>query len=162
MRSYPQGVTVVTCSLGGKVLGLTVSAFTSISLDPPLIMVSVSKQSKFHQAMVDCKNFAVNILAEDQKTVSDRFAGRLGLVDKFEGIEYFFEKTGSPIIKGVIAFMECEKYSIYEGGDHSIVLGKVLNAKKLSNKFPLVYYNQQYTTILPPEKAYVAEEIMWW
>lgn len=162
MRHYPQGVTVVTCSINNKLFGLTVSAFTSISLEPPLVMISISKQSKFHEVLIESNYFAVNILAEDQKTVSDRFAGRHGLSDKFEGIDYFFEKTRAPIIRGVVAFIECEKWSAYDGGDHTIVLGKVINAKKLNDKKPLVYHNQQYTTILPPEQAYAAEEIMWW
>ncbi|MDT7891898.1 MAG: flavin reductase family protein [Thermoproteota archaeon] len=160
MRIYPQGVTVVTTKKDNRFFGLTVSAFTSISLDPPLVMVSISKQSSIHNIMLESEFFTINFLAEDQKIVSDIFSGRVKVKDRFEAVEYFFDKTGCPIIKGVRAYIECKKYSIYDGGDHSIFLGEVINAKKLSDKNPLIYYNQQYITLISPEKLEIIED--WW
>jgi Conserved protein/domain typically associated with flavoprotein oxygenases, DIM6/NTAB family len=160
MRIFPQGVTVVTTKKDNNFYGITVSAFTSISLEPPLIMISISKNSKIHDILINSDFFAVNFLAEDQKIVSDIFAGRVQVADRFETVQYFLEKTGCPIIKGVRAFIECKRYKVYDGGDHSIILGEVINVKKLSDKNPLVYYNQQYTTIISPEKIWMVED--WW
>ncbi|HLI45607.1 MAG TPA: flavin reductase family protein [Geobacterales bacterium] len=160
MRVYPQGVTVVTTKFENSLYGLTVSAFTSISLDPPLIMISISKLSSMHKILSNCESFTINFLAEDQKIVSDIFAGRIKVKDRFEAVQYFTERTGCPIIKGVRAFIECKKTIAYDAGDHSIILGEVINARKLNDKNPLVYYNQQYTTIVSPEKLEIIED--WW
>jgi flavin reductase (DIM6/NTAB) family NADH-FMN oxidoreductase RutF len=162
MRVFPQGVTVVTTKYKNKYYGLTVSAFTSISLDPPLIMISISKFSHTHEAFTNSDFFSVNFLADDQKTIADRFAGRMQLQDKFQGINYTIYLTDTPIISGVRAFIECKKYKVYDGGDHSIILGEVINAKKSNDKSPLVFYTQQYTTIITPEKAYIYEDLLWW
>jgi len=160
MRIYPQGVTVVTTKKDNSFYGLTVSAFQSISLDPPLIMISISKLSSIHKIITNCEYFAVNFLAEDQKIVSDIFAGRVKVNNRFEAVQYFVEKTGCPLIKGIRAFIECKRYATYDAGDHSIILGEVINTKKLNDKNPLVYYNQQYTTIISPEKLEIVED--WW
>ncbi len=158
MRVYPQGVTVVSFRKDNTFYGITVSAFTSISLEPPLIMISISKQSKIHDLIIEAEYFVVNFLAEDQKIVSDIFAGRVNVINRFEVVKYFFDITGCPIIKGVRAYLECKKYKVYDGGDHSIILGEVINAKKLNDKPPLVYYMQQYTTTMPPEKLETIED----
>jgi flavin reductase (DIM6/NTAB) family NADH-FMN oxidoreductase RutF len=160
MRIFPQGVTVVTTRKDNEFHGITVSAFTSISMEPPLIMISISKSSKIHDILISSDFFTVNFLAEDQKIVSDIFAGRVQVENRFEAVGYYFEKTGCPVIKGARAVIECKRYKVYDGGDHSIILGEVINAKKLNDKNPLVYYNQQYTTIITPEKFQLVED--WW
>ena len=146
MRVYPQGVTVATTYGPSGPTGLTVSSFTSVSLDPPLILISVAKGSAMHELFHKAKAYAVNFVADDQRSVSDRFAGRTNAKDRFEGVGFTRGVTGSPIIDGVRAAIECRAWQIYEGGDHSILVGEVVSAKTFNSKRPLVYYSQQYTT----------------
>lgn len=141
--------------------GITVSSFTSVSLNPPLVLVSIAKGSQIHDQYRETKSFAINFLADDQKSVSDRFAGRTETRDRFEGLKFKPGVSGSPIIDGVRAFIECTTWKVYEGGDHSLIIGEVVAAGAISNKKPLVYYAQQYTTTEPPERPAEATDIIW-
>ena len=161
MRVYPQGVTVVTTKAKDGPKGITVSSFTSISLSPPLVLVSIAKGSGLHDALSASKAFAVNFLADDQKSVSDRFAGRVELSDRFEGLKFREGVTGSPIIDGVRATLECKTWQVYPGGDHSILVGEVVAAKAFNSKRPLVYYAQQYTTTELQEYPAPPSDIVW-
>ena len=146
MRIFPQGVTVVTWTEPDGARGMTVSAFTSLSLNPPLVLISISKDSSNHDAIVKSEQFAVNFLASDQGSISDRFAGRLKMKERFEGVSFAKGSTGSPVIAGARAVIECLVWRSYDGGDHTILLGEVVRAGKLNGKAPLVYYGQGYTT----------------
>ena len=141
--------------------GITVSSFISVSLNPPLILVSIAKSAAHHESFRNAKEFAINFLADDQKSVSDRFAGRIELKDRFEGLVLSFESTSSPIIGGVRAFIECKAWRVHDEGDHTLVLGEVVNARRLNDKSPLVYQNQQYTTIMPSEYPAPPSDILW-
>lgn len=141
--------------------GMTVSSFTSVSLNPPLILVSIARGSQLHDLFRDAKGFAVNFLADDQKSVSDRFAGRTEAQDRFEGLKFKSGVSGSPIIDGVRAVVECRAWRVYDGGDHSLIVGEVVAANAQSNKKPLVYYAQQYTTTEPPERPAPASDLIW-
>ena len=146
MRVYPQGVTVATADSPRGPVGITVSSFTSVSLEPPLVLMSIARGSVLHDLFRDAKAYAINFLADDQKSVSDRFAGRDQAKERFEGIRFAAGVTGSPIIAGVRGVIECRAWRVYDGGDHSILVGEVVSAKALNSKRPLVYYSQQYTT----------------
>ena len=161
MRVYPQGVTVVTALTPDGPVGLTVSSFTSVSLDPPLVLVSVAKGSGLHSVLRGAKAYAVNFLADDQKSVSDRFAGRTQAKNRFEGVKFTKGTTGSPIIAGARAVLECNAWKAYDGGDHSILVGEVVSAKAFSSKRPLVYYSQQYTTTEATEYPAPPSDIVW-
>jgi len=161
MRVYPQGVTVVTTQADDGPKGITVSSFTSVSLNPPLVLVSIAKGSQLHDPYREAKAFAVNFLADDQKSVSDRFAGRTVAKDRFQGLKFRRGEFGSPIIDGVRAVIECKTWKVYEGGDHSLIIGEVVGAQALSDKKPLVYYSQQYTTTEPPERPAPPSDIIW-
>lgn len=160
MRVFPQGVTVVTTDAEGP-KGLTVSSFTSVSLDPPLVLISIAKTSGLHEVFKGAKAYAVNFLADDQKSVSDRFAGRTSTKDRFDGIKFTKGTTGAPLISGVRAVLECRAWKVYEGGDHSILVGEVVAAKALNPKRPLVYYSQQYTTTETMEYPAPPSDILW-
>lgn len=161
MRVYPQGVTVITTDDGDGPKGLTVSSFTSVSLDPPLVLASIAKSSGLHDILKGSPAYAVNFLADDQKTVSDRFAGRTSAKDRFEGIRYTRGMTGSPLISGARAVLECRAWKVYDGGDHSILVGVVVAAKTLNSKRPLVYYSQQYTTTEHMEYPAPPSDMVW-
>lgn len=148
MRAYPQGVTVVTVKGPDGFKGITVSSFTSVSLKPPLILVSIAMDSEDYDVFRDASEFAVNFLADDQKSISDRFAGRLRLNDRFDGLGLKFESTTAPIIDGARAYIECRSRRVHDEGDHSLIIGEVVNARKLNDKNPLVYQNRQYTTTM--------------
>ena len=142
-------------------VGLTVSSFTSVSLDPPLVLISIAKSSGLYTLFMGSKAYAVNFLADDQKSVSDRFAGRTQGNHMFDGIKFTRGSTGSPIIAGSRAVLECKAWQVYEGGDHSILVGEVVAAKTLNSKKPLVYYSQQYTTTESAEYPAPASDIVW-
>jgi flavin reductase (DIM6/NTAB) family NADH-FMN oxidoreductase RutF len=161
MRVYPQGVTVVTAKGPDGPTGLTVSSFTSVSLDPPLVLISIAKGSAMHDLFRDARVYAVNFLADDQKSVSDRFAGRTKAKDRFEGLRFVQGVTGSPIIAGVRVAIECKAWQTYEGGDHSILVGEVVSTKVFNSKRPLVYYSQQYTTTEPMEYPAPPSDMVW-
>ncbi len=146
MRVYPQGVTVATTNSEGAPKGLTISSFTSVSLVPPLVLISIAKNSTLHDVFRNARAYAVNFLADDQRSISDRFAGRTRVTDRFQGLKFAKGVTGSPILDGVRAAVECRSWQVYDGGDHSILIGEVVSAKTFNAKRPLVYYSQQYTT----------------
>jgi flavin reductase (DIM6/NTAB) family NADH-FMN oxidoreductase RutF len=152
MRTFPQGVTVVTTQGEDGPKGITVSSFTSVSLSPPLVLVSLARGSDVHDLFLGAKSFAVNILGDDQRTVSDLFASRAPMRDRFDGVRFHKGLTGSPIIDGARAAIECDTWCVYDGGDHSIILGKAVKASAISSGKPLVYYAQRYTTTEWPEK----------
>ena len=161
MRAYPQGVTVATTSSRDGPKGITVSSFTSVSLEPPLVLISIAKTSSVHGLFKGAGTYAVNFLADDQKSVSDRFAGRTKAKDRFEGIKFTKGETGSPIIDGARAVIECRAWRAYEGGDHSILVGEVVSARTLNHKRPLVYYSRQYTTTEQLEYPAPPSDIVW-
>jgi len=161
MRVYPQGVTVATTNSPEGPTGLTIGSFTSISLVPPLVLISIAKGSAMHDLFCEAKAYAINFLADDQKSVSDRFAGRTNVKDRFEGIRFTQGVTGAPIISGVRVVIECKAWQVYDGGDHSIFVGEVVSAKTLNSKRPLVYYMQQYTTTELLEYPAPPSDMVW-
>ncbi|MDA4125024.1 MAG: flavin reductase family protein [Thaumarchaeota archaeon] len=161
MRVFPQGVTVVTAQDTDGPKGITVSSFTSVSLEPPLVLVSIAKSSQLHDLFIAAKAFAVNFLADDQRSVSDKFAGRTEARDRFDGLKFIQGVTRSPIIDGARAVIECKAWKVYQGGDHSLIVGEVVSAKALNGKKPLVYYVQQYTTTETPEHPAPPSDIIW-
>jgi flavin reductase (DIM6/NTAB) family NADH-FMN oxidoreductase RutF/DNA-binding IclR family transcriptional regulator len=122
--SFVTGVTVVTTSdASGKRHGVTANSFSSVSLDPPLVLWSQSVTSKSHDAFKESDHFAVHILADDQIEISNHFAKSRD--DKFEGLHHDNGIAGVPIIGGCAAYMECTKIASYPGGDHVVFLGRV-------------------------------------
>ena len=161
MRIYPQGVTVATADSPDGPKGITVSSFTSVSLDPPLVLLSIARTSALHDLFAGAKSYAVNFLADDQKSVSDRFAGRTNSKERFEGVKFAKGLTGSPVIAGVRAVIECNAWEVYDGGDHSILVGEVVAAEVINSKRPLVYYSQQYTTTEQMEYPAPPSDFVW-
>ena len=161
MRVFPQGVTVVTAATSDGPKGITVSSFTSVSLAPPLVLVSLARASDLHDLFVRASHFAVNLLADDQKSVSDLFAGRVQVRDRFDGVRHSRGVTGSPVIDGARALVECRVWKVYDGGDHSMILGEVVRASVLNDRRPLVYFTQKYTTTERPEQPAPPSDIIW-
>jgi flavin reductase (DIM6/NTAB) family NADH-FMN oxidoreductase RutF len=161
MRLFPQGVTVVTTQSIKGPKGITVSSFTSVSLNPPLVLVSIARESNLHNTFVSATSFAVNLLADDQRSVSDLFAGRVETKERFDGVKFHLGTSGSPIIDRARAVIECSVWKVYDGGDHSLILGEVVGVSAMSNRRPLVYYAQQYTTTERAEQPAPPSDIIW-
>jgi flavin reductase (DIM6/NTAB) family NADH-FMN oxidoreductase RutF len=142
LRCFAAGVTVVTTrDSGGRPSGLTASAFTSVSLDPPLVLVCVDHAAAAHPDFRARGWFAVNVLRREQEALSRRFA--LSGSDKFEGIAWRAGAAGLPLIDGALANLECRIVAAHEAGDHTIFIGQV-EAASTEAGGPLVYFHGRY------------------
>lgn len=142
LGSFVTGVTVITTVDGdGKPHGLTANSFSSVSLDPPLILWSQSLSAPSHQVFNTSERFAVNILADDQLDISNRFAK--GGVDKFAGIPVEVGLAGVPLLGGCAAHLECRRVHAYPGGDHVVFIGEVERIQRHSRQ-PLVFGGGRY------------------
>lgn len=147
MRMFPQGVTVATTGKGDLLWGLTISSFTSISLEPPLVMISIDKRSRAHDVFLNSNNFAVNILSCEQEDIAKAFAGGVPAEERFTLYPYRIGPSGAPILVDAPAYLDCVLWKTYVAGDHSILLGKVVDGEVKKMFFPLIYYNRGYTTV---------------
>jgi flavin reductase (DIM6/NTAB) family NADH-FMN oxidoreductase RutF len=125
-------------------LGATVSSFSSVSLDPPLILFSIGRHSNAFAAWQSVDGFAVNILGENQSALSTRFAR--ALTDKWDGVSVCPGLGGVPLLSDALAWIECRSYAKYDGGDHLIIVGQVLSltARSGAGARPLVFFGGKY------------------
>ena len=144
-RGFASGVTVVTTRRDSDVYGITVSAFMTLSLDPLQVLVSIRQGNRLHDMIVESGRFAVNILAEHQRPVSQYFAqpGRPTCTDAFPDIETFQDATGSPVVKDSLSYFDCFLATRHPGGDHSIFIGDVVGAGATEGR-PLLYFAGDY------------------
>ncbi len=144
---FASGVTVVTTwDADGRPTGLTASAFTSLSLDPPLVLICVDHQAQSYGALKAHDRFAVNILSAEQEALSRRFASTEG--NKFQGVAFEPGARGLPLLPAALAHIECRTVHTYPGGDHTIFVGEV-EAASVRRGEPLLYYRGQYTRLRP-------------
>jgi flavin reductase (DIM6/NTAB) family NADH-FMN oxidoreductase RutF len=143
---FASGVTAVTTVLEGRLRGVTVSAFTSVSLDPPLVLISLANENTSCEMIAASGIFAVNILSEEQEFLSERFAARAPLVnERFDGVPFHFEATGAPILEGCVAWYDCRVAATYRGGDHTLFVGRVeANGLGDESRRPLLYFANRY------------------
>jgi flavin reductase (DIM6/NTAB) family NADH-FMN oxidoreductase RutF len=151
---FCSGVTIITTMDGeGRPTGLTASAFTSVSLNPPLILVCVAHDAQSYRALADGTRFAVNILAHDQEAISNRFATKpvSHAAEKFEGVGYRMGALGVPVLKDALAELECTVVHAYPAGDHTIFVGRVeaADARGDGGLHPLLYYRGKYRHVHP-------------
>ena len=139
---FPTGVTILTVLDGQSAPhGMTASSFTSVSLDPPLVLVCVDHRATVIEHLRSCEYFAINILSEEQHTLSERFARRGE--DRFDGVAWNPGYQGLPLIPGALASFECAVHRMVDAGDHAILIGEVLNAEPCEGR-PLVYFGSGY------------------
>ncbi|MBE17302.1 MAG: hypothetical protein CMH79_00940 [Nitrospinae bacterium] len=143
---FATGVTVVTVNDGDTLRGMTANAFSSVSLDPPLILVCVDQNATCLEMIRNSKKFNVNFLAEEQKDISDWFAGKgRDAEDQFSELDYDMGENITPVLKGNIGLLECDLFNEVPGGDHSIFVGLVTRALFEEDvKAPLLYYASSY------------------
>lgn len=142
LSRFASGVSIVTTQdAAGKFHGITVSAFCSVSLDPPLVLICIEKSTASHYAFRESNVFVVNILDESQENLSMRFAAPAD--DKFEDVEFRPGIDGVPVLRNALANLECRLKHAYDGGDHSIFVGQVENTT-VGDGDPLVYFQGEY------------------
>ena len=140
---FATGVTVVTCLGGdGEPAGLTVNSFTSVSLDPPLLLVCIAKPAASAAALVGASHFAVNVLQTGQQPDSIRFSTRDQ--DRFGATAWSPGEAGPPILEDSLSVFECERYGVHDGGDHHILVGQVVKASFDASLDPLLYFRGRY------------------
>lgn len=140
------GVTVVTgVRADGRPAGVTVSAFSSVSLDPPLVAVFLDSDTQCLKAFTEGSHFAINVLGEDQKALSVAFAQRDR--DKFSGIELRRGPNGCLLLPGCLAALECAREGVHDTGDHFMVLGRVVHIETADGVPPLLHYRGRYHRI---------------
>ena len=144
LSSFATGVTVVTClDSNGEPVGATASSFNSVSMDPPLILWSITKTAYSADAFINAKHFIVNVLSAEQVDISNKFA-RSG-IDKFADVVVEPGIGGVPILPGSITCFECEAWATYDGGDHEIIVGQVKGLRSAVGS-GLVFYRGAYAT----------------
>ena len=146
LGEFATGVTIITTIENQEPRGITANSFTSVSLEPPLVLFCLGRESTNFNAFNTANFFAVNILSADQSDISNKFAVVEG--DKFEGVDWTSWETGAPILPNTIAAIDCRLKELIDAGDHIIVLGEVLRAEKMAEKPPLLYFEGKYSKIL--------------
>jgi len=143
VRAFAAGVTVVTTlDAEGRAVGLTATAFSSLSMEPPLCLVCVHRNGTSHDALVASRRFAVNLLTAEQVELSNRFASRAD--DKFADVPHRpGDATGCALLDGALASMECEVVDVFPGGDHSIFVGRLATVSVADGR-PLLYWRGGY------------------
>jgi flavin reductase (DIM6/NTAB) family NADH-FMN oxidoreductase RutF len=140
---FATGVTVVTClNEAGEPAGITVNSFTSVSLEPPLLLVCLYKQAASADALTRASHFAINVLQTGQQPASITFSTRVE--DRFGTTPWSCGEAGAPILKDSMGVFECENYAVYDGGDHHILVGRVVKASFDASLDPLLYFRGRY------------------
>ena len=145
LSRFASGVTVVTTKdAAGKTFGITVSAFCSVSLEPPLVLICIEKTTGSHHAFEESGRFTVNILTDEHAPVSEHFATLVE--DKFASVDHAVDEHGVPLLPSSLAMLQCSLFKTLDGGDHSIFLGLVEHVI-VRDASPLVYFKSGYRTI---------------
>ena len=135
---------VTTLGADGSDEGMTVSAFCSVSLDPPLVLVCIEKTASVHDALTRAPAFVVNVLSAKQEQIARRFA--IVDIDRFEGVGFSRSANGIAVIDDVLAVIECNRFALHEAGDHTIIIGEV-EAGRAKTGTPLLYYRGGYAQL---------------
>lgn len=144
LGQFATGVTVITVKGPEGLHGMTANAFTSVSLDPPLVLVCIDKRNRTHSLIQEVGKFGVSVLAEDHENVSRHFAGARELPIDVTFIE---EGLGTPVIKESLAWLDCTVWRTYDGGDHTIIVGKVEALDAPGGK-PLIFFQGAYRRLV--------------
>jgi flavin reductase (DIM6/NTAB) family NADH-FMN oxidoreductase RutF len=146
LAHWASGVTVVTTTHSGLRYGMTASSFSSVSLEPPLILICVGKAAFTHDLLLETGTFGVNILSAAQLELGKRFAEKHGdYIDRFSDLDIVTGSTESPLLTNAVAWLECRTTQIVDAGDHTIFVGEVIDSK-VNGGEPLLYANRMWGT----------------
>jgi flavin reductase (DIM6/NTAB) family NADH-FMN oxidoreductase RutF len=145
MRGWTAGVTIVTAMFEGQQHGMTVNSFTSISLDPPLISITIQQNTRTYEIITKSKSFGLTILSTQQAHLSNIFAGRFkDIEDKFLNLKTETLITGSPLIVGGLSWLDCTVMQTLDAGMNTLFIAQVVAARGTGNGEPLIYHNREY------------------
>lgn len=151
MRFWATGVTVVTAAHAGRQHGMTVSSFTSVSLDPPQVLVSLSQETRTHDLVTHSHHFGITVLNASQQELGDRFAGRVSdELERLAGLETFTLVSGVPLLTGGLAHLDCRVVTTIGSGTHTLFIAEVLAAQSVAEGEPLLYFNRDYRQLQNP------------
>ncbi|WP_187968465.1 flavin reductase family protein [Aquibium microcysteis] len=158
---FTTGIVIVTTDVGGERIGATVSSFNSVSLAPPLVSFCIARNARAMAAWETAPGFAVSVLSRTQSHLSTQFARSLG--DKWSGVGTRPAScVDAPLIEGALMWFECETYARYDGGDHLIILGRVVAAEAGRSVEPLLFFGGAYRHLAPRmEHEHVSRDDMW-
>jgi flavin reductase (DIM6/NTAB) family NADH-FMN oxidoreductase RutF len=161
MRHLAGGVSVITVGRGKDIAGMTVTSVSSLSIDPPALIVSINRSASSWPLLKRYGFFGVNILTSDQIDIAERFAGKDGLTGagRFGGAEWTTRASGVPLLAGALAAIECEVEEIVERHSHAILIGRVLDLQLASRTAALAYWQGQYVAIDRDEDAITLAEV---
>lgn len=161
MRQLTGGVSVITAGRGRDISGMTVTSVSSLSVDPPALMVSVNRSASSWPLVKRYGFFGVNILTSDQIDVAERFAGKDGLkgAERFAGAQWTTRVSGAPLLVGALAAIDCEVEEIVERHSHAILIGRVLDVQFSARTAALAYWQGQYVAIDRDEDAVRLAEV---
>ena len=143
---FATGIAIVTTTdASGKPAGMTVNSFTSVSLDPPLVLLAIDRTASMHTALSAATGWAINILEAHQETLSRRFAS--GLPDRFEGVGWHAGPSGEILLEGALAHLWVEAVSSVPAGDHTLFIGRVIGGEAAEHGRPLLYYRGGYAEL---------------
>ncbi|MFW9617786.1 flavin reductase family protein [Aquabacterium sp.] len=143
LGQFATGITIVTArDAEGRLVGLTANSFNSVSLSPPLVLWSLSKQSTSMPGFLSATHYAINVLAADQRLLAERFASKG--IDRFEGTAWHAGLSGAPVIDGAVAVFECSHRSQHDEGDHVIFVGKVEHCSRRIGVAPLLFHGGRF------------------
>jgi len=149
MRQWVTGVTVVTSAFANERSGMTVSSFTSVSVEPPTVLVCVNKQAYTHGIIAKSGVYAISLLSAGQAALSNRFAGmEAGITDRFADLAIRTAETGSPLLPGAIAWLDCRVRQMIDTSTHTIYIAEVMYAQVEADLEPLAYHNRQYRLLI--------------
>ncbi|WP_245460020.1 MULTISPECIES: flavin reductase family protein [unclassified Mesorhizobium] len=149
LGQFPTGVCVVTCLADGVRLGMTMSSFNSLSLEPPLVLFSIDRKAVSLPLWERADGYAVNVLSENQKDISNRFARSLS--NKWVGVRFEQAGSGAPLLPGAAALFDCEPWARHEAGDHVLFIARVRQFRSFGDRRPLVFSKGRYAALQPGE-----------
>ena len=154
MGRFATGVTVVAARHGPLLAGMTANAVASISIDPPLMMASISRRAETHVAIVGSHAFALSVLAGDQRELAECFAQPTTAtkLQRFCDAPWHEAETGSPILEGALAYFDCRLTARHDGGDHTVFLGEIVAAGYREDADPLLWYASDYRRLAPMDR----------
>jgi flavin reductase (DIM6/NTAB) family NADH-FMN oxidoreductase RutF len=145
LGQFPTGVCVVTCMVDGEQLGMTISSFNSLSLEPPLVLFSIDRRAASLPLWEKADGYVLNVLAENQKDISNRFAKSLS--NKWQGTSYSPGRSSAPVLPGVAAMFECIAWAKHSGGDHTLFIAEVTHFWTSVDRKPLVFAKGRYAEL---------------
>jgi flavin reductase (DIM6/NTAB) family NADH-FMN oxidoreductase RutF len=150
MRAVASGVSVVTTFHHGSPHGMTATAFSSVSADPPTVLIVLNKGTRSHPLITASGHFVVNMLRDDQSDLGTLFSGKVE--DQFSGVGYHRGQLGAPILDGVVSWFECETVNEVDAGTHTIFVGRVV-AGAADETSPLLYHGGQYKALIASQPS---------